>query len=231
MSPPSLVLIPGLNNTASVFDALRRELEGAAELNTPTLPPLDSVEALADWVLLRAPKRFHLVGFSFGVYVSMAMLERAPDRIEALCLIGAGPGADAPDKRPLREAAITKAREDYKGMIAAQAGAAFHPDTLKRPDVMQARADMVREYGVERFIAHTQAAMNRPDRTSLLKGLQKPLLLIAGETDPLAPPAALEATAAAASSSQIHIIPGAGHLAPMEQPARVAAHIKKWLSA
>lgn len=231
MSRPSLVLIPGLNNTSAVFDGVVRAIGADAEITAPTLSPLDTVEALADEVLAQAPPRFHLVGFSFGAYVAMAMLERAPDRIEALCLIGARPGADAPDKRPMREGAIAKAREDYLGMVSAGAAAAFHPDTLKREDIMQARAAMVRDYGAERFIAHTTAAMNRPDRRDLLKTLQKPLLLIAGETDPLAPLAALQETAAAAPKSEILVIANAGHLAPLEQPDIVAGHIKTWLRA
>lgn len=231
MSLSSLVLVPGLNNTSAVFDGVVAELGDAADVFTPTLPALDTVEALADHVLAEAPAKFHLVGFSFGAYVAMAMLERAPERIEALCLIGAGPSADTPDKRPIREGAIAKAREDYLGMVSAQAGAAFHPDTLKRADVMDARAAMVRHYGAERFIAHTTAAMNRPDRRELLANLKTTLLLIAGETDPLAPPAELEKTAAAARASETHIVPAAGHLAPLEQPARVADHIKQWLSA
>lgn len=231
MSGPALVLIPGLNNTSAVFDGVISELGGAADITAPTLPPLDTVEALAEHVLAEAPERFRLIGFSFGAYVAMAILERAPERVEALGLIGAGPGADAQDKRPIREGAIAKAREDYFAMVAAGAAAAFHPESLKRAEIMDARSAMVRDYGAERFIAHTTAAMNRPDRTALLRELIKPLLLIAGETDPLAPPAELAKTAVAAPSSSIHIVPRAGHLAPMEQPADVATYIKHWLTA
>lgn len=229
MNKPAIVLLPGLNNTAAVFDDLVRDLDGKADIFAPTLPPLDSVEALAAHVLAAAPAHFHLVGFSFGAYVAMAMLERAPERVDALCLIGAGPGGDAPERRPVREAAIGKARDDYFGMVSAQASAAFHPDSLGNQALMTARAAMVRSYGAERFISHTTAAMNRPDRTHLIARLTKPLLLIAGETDPLAPPADLERTGATARHKTIHIIPGAGHLAPMEQPARVARCIESWI--
>lgn len=231
MSAAPLVLIPGLNNTAAVFDGVAAALQDDADIVMPTLPPLTDVEALAEHVLELAPPRFRLVGFSFGAYVAMAMLERAPERIEALCLIGAGPGSDTPDKRPIREGAIAKAREDYFGMVAAQAAAAFHPNSLSNQSIMDARTSMVREYGAERFIAHTTAAMNRPDRTRLLAGLEKPLLLLAGETDPLAPMASLQATAAAAPLAVIHVIPGAGHLAPLEQPDATASHIRAWLHA
>lgn len=229
MSGPFLFL-PGLNNTSAVFDGVIAKL-GAIDFVAPTLPALDSVEALAEHALTLAPQRFKLVGFSFGAYVAMAVLERAPERVEALCLIGAGPGADAPDKRPIREGAIARAREDYFGMVAAGATAAFHPDSLAKAEIMDARVAMVRDYGAERFIAHTTAAMNRPDRTALLNTLDRQLLLIAGETDPLAPPADLERIAAAAPHSAIHIIAGAGHLAPMEKPEEVAAHIKTWAAA
>lgn len=227
----ALVLLPGLNNTSAVFDDVVAALPAEIAAFAPTLPALDTVEALADDVLSNAPEHFHLVGFSFGAYVAMAVLEKAPERVRALALIGAGPQADPPDRRAVREAAIEKAKADYAGMVAAQAGAAFHSDSLTNDQLMAKRANMVAAYGVGRFIAHTRAAMDRPDRTALLAQLDAPLLLMAGETDPLAPEAMLRELATRAHRSDVRIIPRAGHLAPMEQPELVAAHISSWTQA
>jgi pimeloyl-ACP methyl ester carboxylesterase len=225
-----LLLLPGLNNTRAVFDGVVDALGEVADVHIFEFPPLDTVEALADDVLRRAPQRFHLVGFSFGGYVAAAMLARAPERVHALAFIGSSPAADAPERRPMREAAIAGAQAGkYEEMIKAQGAAAFHPNSLADQDLMARRAAMVSGYGAERFIAHTRASMARPARYDALAALNTPLLVMGGETDPLAPLAEMNKTAAAAAKSRVVVIPGAGHLAPMEKPQLVAQELVRWL--
>ncbi|MFM1855357.1 MAG: hypothetical protein RLZ83_666, partial [Pseudomonadota bacterium] len=105
----ALLLLPGLNNTAAVFDGTVAALPQGINARAVNLPALDTVEALADHVLACAPGRFWLAGFSFGGYVAMAVLERAPDRVIGVALICSLPGADTPAHIARRHAAIEAA--------------------------------------------------------------------------------------------------------------------------
>lgn len=228
MTPP-LVLLHGLNNSPEVFAATRAALDPDWPAIAPRLPVAEDIDAIAEGLLPMLPGRFLLCGFSFGGYVAMALLAAAPERVAALALVGSGPWADAPESRPARAAAIARAEAGgYAELATAGAAQALHPDNLGNEAIHAARTKMIADYGAAAFIAHSRAAMDRPDRTALLDGLGAPLLLAAGERDPLAPAARLAEVARSLPRAEVVIVPGAGHLLPLEQPAAFAAALTRW---
>src|SRR3989442_896824 len=65
-----------------------------------------------------------------------------------------------------------------------------------------------------------QRAMRaRPDSTETLRGLRLPALVIGGEEDEIAPPPVVRAMGALILNAQVEIVPGAGHVVPLERPA------------
>lgn len=54
-------------------------------------------------------------------------------------------------------------------------------------------------------------------------------LLLTGDADRIAPVASVAALAAAVPSATLHVLPGAGHLVPMETPAEVAGPLRAFL--
>jgi pimeloyl-ACP methyl ester carboxylesterase len=227
MTPAPLILLPGLNNSVAVFDGVVTALEPMIEPIAMGLPALNRLEALADHVLADAPPHFALCGFSFGGYVALAILERAPERVTALALVGSLPGADTETGRAARERSIATAEAGgYAAMVRETAAAAFHPDSLADTAIMARRAVMIEDYGAERFIAHSRAAMARPDRSAILSDFAGPLLMMAGERDPLAP---RDRMVGIAGEQGVHVIAGAGHLLPLEQPAVMAAVLNDWM--
>ncbi len=232
MPKPHLVLLPGLNNTRAVFDDLVPLLTEVADILVLEFPAVENLDAIARDMLQRCPPQFNLCAFSFGGYVAAAMLEQAPQRIERLALIGAGPGADKPERRGTREGAIARALAgEYEAMVKAGSASSFHPDNLSNAGLMARRDAMVADYGAARYVAHSRAAMERPARYHVLAGLTKTLLVMAGERDNLMPLAEMERTAAAAPKARIVVVPGAGHVVPMEQPAVAAAELRQWIAA
>lgn len=227
MTLAPLVLLPGLNNSVAVFDGVIAALEPSIRPIAMGLPALERVEALAGHILSEAPPRFALCGFSFGGYVALAILERAPERVTALALVGSLPGADTETGRASRERAIATAQAGgYAAMVQETAAAAFHPDSLADAAIMARRAAMIEEYGAERFVAHSRAAMARPDRSTTVSGFAGPLLMMAGERDPLAP---RDRMVEIAGQERVHVIAGAGHLLPLEQPGAMAAVLNDWM--
>ena len=66
----------------------------------------------------------------------------------------------------------------------------------------------------------------RPDRMGGLRTLDVPFLALCGELDALTPPPLSEAMAAAAPRGRVVVVPGAGHMAPMERPGPVVAALR-----
>jgi len=225
----TLVLLPGLNNTHAVFDGVVRALPGGIAALALDNPALETVEAIAQAHLAQLPERFWLAGFSFGGYVALAMLEAAPQRVQGIAMICTGPTADSPAARDKRLAALKAvAQGRYFELIEQQAANAFHPDSLKNVALMQARSAMVRAYGVTSYAAHVRATMARPDRCALLDG-SRPTLVVTASHDTVIPPQTVAQYAAAIPGAQQHVVEGAGHLLPMEQPAELAALLADWM--
>lgn len=227
----TLVLVPGLNNTSTVFDSVVSALPPQVQALAVNNAPLEHVEAIALSLLPQLPARFWLAGFSFGGYVALALLEAAPDRVQGIAMICAGPHADPAEALPKRLAALDAvAQGRYIELIEQQAANAFHPDSLNNSALMQARSAMVRAYGPERYAAHVRATMARPDRSHLLDG-SKPTLVVSASHDKVIAPDTVTQYAARIPRVQTRLVQGAGHLLPMERPSELAELLASWISS
>src|SRR5699024_10144084 len=122
-----LVLIPGLNNTALIWDDLEQHLPDYLQCTKITNPPLASVEDIAEELLTTLPDKFMLVGYAFVGFVALSMLEIAPERINGLILISTTPTADSDERIMARDKASQKANAGmYKEMINSQAEKIFY---------------------------------------------------------------------------------------------------------
>lgn len=226
-----LVLIPGLNNTRVVFDGVVAALPAHLTAHALDCPAIPTVEGIAAALLPHLPERFWLVGFSFGGYVAMALLEAIPERIAGIALVCTGPHADRPERVAARRKSIDTVRQgNYLAMVEAAAPNTMSAASLARADLMPVRRKMVEDYGPERYLAHAQAAIDRPDRGHLLDG-SRPTLFVGASDDKVFAPELVQACAAEVPAARLIMINGSGHLVPMEQPAALAAVLADWIAA
>lgn len=229
---PVLALVPGLNNTAAVWDPVRARLPASLEAVALENPPLSDVDEIAHEHLAQLPPRFFLCGFSFGGYVALAMCAQAPERVRGLAMLATSAGADTDAQRAVRRAAIAQARAGgYESMMDAVVGRIYHPSRLDDAALMAQRRAMVAAYGAGRFIAHAQACIDRPDRGALYASLRMPLLVAGGDADQVIPPAVQRGLAALNPSARFESLPASGHMAPMERPQEVADLLARWVEA
>ena len=229
-SRPVLALVPGLNNTAAVWDLVRERLPASIDAVALENPPLADVDSIAREHLAQLPPRFFLCGFSFGGYVAMAMCARAADRLRGLAMLAAGAGADSDAQRAVRRSSIARANAgEYEAMLDGIVGRVFHPSCLDDADLMARRRAMVAAYGPQRFVAHTQACIDRPDRGALFAALRVPLLVAGGDEDRVVPPAVLQGLVALNPAARFASLPATGHMAPLERPGEVAALLARWI--
>jgi len=165
-----------------------------------------------------------LCALSMGGYVAFEFLRRYRERVKGLVLMDTRADADTPEARRARDHAIAVAREHGAAAIAeSMMPRLLASDTLRRnPTLAEQVRAMVVATPVPGIAGALAAMRDRPDSTTMLGTLEGlPTLLVVGEQDEITPPAGHEAMAAAIPGAKLAVIPGAGHLPPLEAPETV----------
>ncbi|MDL2716812.1 MAG: alpha/beta fold hydrolase [Acidobacteriota bacterium] len=187
---------------------------------------------MADEISRAVPpgETFLLAGLSMGGYVAFEFVKRHAARFRGrllgLALFDTKASSDDDAGRAGRKAAIEAIRKD--GIEAALS--AMLPKLLARrskggPVEEIARA-MILATPPRTAMADLAGLALRDEGFEVLSGWERPLLVIVGDEDAIAPPSDAEAmTAVAGRASWVSLVtvPRAGHLVPLEQPDETAA--------
>jgi pimeloyl-ACP methyl ester carboxylesterase len=74
-----------------------------------------------------------------------------------------------------------------------------------------------------------RAMRDRPDSSAVLSGIAVPTLVLCGAEDEVSPPASTRGMAERIPDARYVEVPGAGHLAPLEQPEAVTEALRVFL--
>jgi len=162
-----------------------------------------------------------LCGLSMGGYVAFEFLRRWRRRVRGLVLMDTRAEADTGEAKRGRDAAAATARESGAAAVAsALLPGMLAPTTLSgSPDVVDRVRSMMAATPVAGIVGALGAMRERSDSTELLPALAGlPTLVLVGEDDALTPPAQARAMADAIPGATLAVIPGAGHLPPVERP-------------
>lgn len=231
----SLLLLPGLACDQALFHHQAAPLAALGRVHISHVHTLEAtLPAMAARLLREQPGRHVLVGCSMGGMLAMEMQRQAPERIDALALLGTTARPDTPELIALRSQAcelFAQGRVDE--VLRANLMFAFHPLSRARAALVGDYLAMVQRAGAEQLIRQNRAVMARVDSRPDLPRLRCPVLLACGEADQLTPPEHSQEIAAALADAGtpvwLEIVPGAGHLLTLEQPARVNALLVDWL--
>jgi 3-oxoadipate enol-lactonase len=173
-----------------------------------------------------------LCGLSMGGYVIFEFLRRWRHRVRALILMDTRAEGDSTEGRRARDAAATSARDGGAGAV----GGALLPKMLapgseeRAPELVDRVRRMMAATPVAGMIGALAAMRDRHDSTGLLPTLADlPTLVLVGEEDALAPPDAARRMATLIPGARLVVIPGAGHLPPVERPSETTAEIREFL--
>ena len=165
------------------------------------------------------------VGCSMGGYVAMAVLDRHPDAVAGVGLLGTRASADTAEASARREQAARDAEaEDGIDDADSHARGLISEASAAKADLLAlVRANVARQKGVG--IAWGQRAMAaRLPRLSILENASAPAFVMRGEDDAITSAADADAMAQALET-EVVTLPGIGHLAGLEAPAAVAEQI------
>ena len=175
-----------------------------------------------------------LCGLSMGGYIAFEFLRQWRTRVRGLVLMDTRPEADDPDGRRARDAAAATARDAGAAAIAdALLPKMVAPATLAgRPEVVQRVRGMMESTPVAGIVGALAAMRDRPSSEPLLATLGGlPTLVMVGESDSVTPPETAKVMAQAILGARLAVIPGAGHLSPVEQPDAVLTQLREFLKA
>jgi pimeloyl-ACP methyl ester carboxylesterase len=238
-----LVLIHGFSLDARMWSDLAGRLEGVARVHAVDLPgcgasrepPARTVDAMADAVRRSIDAlgltRFALGGLSMGGYVALAYWRRhAPARPSQFLLFDTRAEADTEEARRQRDAtAEAVLRELELGPFAAR----MLPRLLASGASATVRDDvrrMIESQQAATVAACARAMRDRADATDVLPTIDVPTLVVCGAEDVMTPPEGMQRLAAAIPGARFALVPRAGHLAPMEEPAACAGLVRRFLA-
>lgn len=205
------------------FRVITPDFRGFGESDVPEGPYLmetlaDDIAALFDALQV---EECILGGLSMGGYVAFAFYRAYSARVRALILADTHPRADSEERRAAREETAQLAeRQGSQAVAELQLPSMLTPETLQDPIGTTARLRAMMEAATPTGIAGALRGMAlRPDASDLLPQIHCPTLALAGAEDTLTPPADARLMAERIPNARLVIIPQAGHLANMEQPA------------
>jgi pimeloyl-ACP methyl ester carboxylesterase len=224
-----LLLIPGMMCDARMWGGIPAALHPRSVAHA--LPTGGQTMAdIAAAILSDAPPRFALAGLSLGGIVAMEIVAQAPDRVERLALLDTNPLAEAPEVRARRQGQIDRA---FSGDLVGVMRDEMKPNYLADPTdtaLLNLCLDMAVALGPEVFRRQSVALRDRPDQTATLAGFMGPALVLMGEHDRPCPRDRHDLMHRLMPQSRFVIVPGAGHLPPLERPDLTLAALKDWLT-
>ena len=243
-----LVLLHALPIGANLWEPQMRSIPAGWRLITPDLrgfggsTELDSLSALSvtdyaddvvDLLQELAVTKAVIGGCSMGGYAALALYQAAPDLFEGLLLANTRAGADSPESRANRRNMLALVdREGPSGvardMIPKLLGKTTHET---RPDVEATVRRLIKQQSPIAVRSAIHRMMHRSDSTPLLAQVSVPTLVITGAEDEMIPVEESRRIASAVRGAKLVIIPGAGHLANLEQPEAFNAALTGFLAA
>lgn len=229
-----LVCIHGAGTSSVLWLDVMRRLGRARRLLAPDLPghgqsdpwPGETSvtlyrDAVGTMCATLGLARAVLAGHSMGAQIALACAAAWPERVQALVLVAgaANIGADP-------ELMHLLARDPP----AAERWFAERAWSKSTPRETRERLSRVLLAFPEVVLADLRAVQDFVVRP-LLERVRAPALVLGGEDDRLVAPEQVAELAAALPGARLVLVPGAGHMAPLEQPAALGRAVESFLSS
>jgi len=218
----------------------RDQLESLSDIRhcvAPDLPGFGASEAIDEFTMESVADSIaafidedqaDIIALSMGGYVALALWERHPALVRSLALVDTKATADSAEARQKRRAQAAQVAEQGPGsLVAGMTQALLAPDASH--EAKRRLAEMINATSKESVIAALSGMADRRDRSRVLTTIDVPTAVVVGALDSVTPPVAAVGMASMIPDATVSIIPGAGHLTPIESPDAVNAVLQHFL--
>jgi len=173
-------------------------------------------------------ERVSFCGLSLGGMVGQWLGAHAPERVDHLVLCCTAPRMLKPEDFTARAEAV---RARGMAPIAELAISRwFTPDFIaRRPDAIAPLRAALLASNVEGYAATCDAIAAMDQRADLPK-IKAPTLVLAGSVDQVTPPEQARQMAHLIPGAEAVVLPGAPHIASVEQPDAFAGQVIRWVA-
>ncbi|MCX4671201.1 4-carboxymuconolactone decarboxylase [Streptomyces sp. NBC_01381] len=228
---PVLILGPSLGTTWHMWDRQVPELVKHWRVFRFDMPghggapahPAGSVSELAQRLLATLDEvgvhRFGYAGCAFGGAIGAELALRHPQRVASLALISASPRFGSADE--FRQRGVIVRSNGLDPIARTSPDRWFTPGfAAAQPAITDWAVQMVRTTDPGCYIAACEALAAFDVRAELGR-IGVPTLVLVGSEDQVTGPGEARTLVAGIPDARLAVVPGASHLAPVEQPAAV----------
>jgi pimeloyl-ACP methyl ester carboxylesterase len=245
-------LIHGFGEDGSVWEKQVDFLKNNFQLIVPDLPGsgksdmMDdmSMEGMAEVIKIIVDTEFpkapsfggglgevSMIGHSMGGYITLAFAEKYPEYLSGFGLFHSSAYADSVEKKEGRKKGIEFINKhgafDFLKTLIPNL---FSEDSKKQmPEKVEELVAKGNNFSPAALVSYTEAMMQRPDRTDVLKHAKAPVLFIMGKHDSVIPLNDMLKQSHLPEKSYIHILEKSGHMGMLEEADKSTRILEKFL--
>jgi len=238
-----VMFVHGFGEDGEVWNAQIEFLKNKYHLIVPDLPGSGRSEMINDMSMEGMAEVLHsiiheenidtctVIGHSMGGYITLALVEKYWNHVNAFGLFHSSAFADTEEKKQTRKKGIEFAKQHGAfEFLKTSTPNLFSPNSKSQiPNSIQEFISGLANFSTDALVAYYEAMMRRPDRTALLKKTEKPVLFIAGEHDNAVPLSDVLKQCHLPEKSYIHILKKSGHMGMMEEPENANRILEEFL--
>jgi pimeloyl-ACP methyl ester carboxylesterase len=173
-----------------------------------------------------------VAGCSMGGYAALAFARRHAARLRGLVLQDTRAGADSEETRAARATVAEKVRREGPRAAADAYLEKLLGETTKRekPDLVRRLREAILGTSAQGIVDALAGLAARADSLPFLREISVPTLVVCGEEDTITPVSEAEILQLGIAGSRLAVIPKAGHLSNLEEPAVYDAALRAFLA-
>lgn len=223
VAKPLWLLVPGMLNDHRVWADVAAGLQPHAQVRIASVHTQTTLSEMAReaWALLdgvASDVPVYLAGFSMGGYVAMEMLAQPARALQGLALIDTSGLGESEESRALREKTVRALERDFAQTLEGLIQWNTHAPS---PELLACLRTMMHDVGQETAVRQIRAISARQAHRPVLERLRLPVQVLCGEHDRVTPPQRAQELADWIPGARLQLVPGAGHMLPLEQPQAV----------
>lgn len=229
-----VLLLHGFAEDGNIWNGLAEKLSGDHQLIIPDIPGsgdsalLDDANAgitgYADAVNAILEKEnissCIFIGHSMGGYIALAFAEKYPGKIEALGLFHSSAYADDAAKIETRKKGIEFIKQNGAAAFLKTSIPGLFADAEKSKPFIDKLIEKGKAFTNQALIQYYESMIARPDRTSVVRNIHKPVLFVMGQHDKAVPFEHSLQQSHLPAISHIHILRHSAHMGMLEEKDR-----------